>query len=78
MLQHGVIFAVGQGDVVLGGIGAQQRLAVAVRDGDIEDGRGVAIDRAEQPVQALVMLQDLGNGRAQGGRVIGVDRAVRA
>ncbi len=75
VLEHGVIFAVGQGDVVLGGIGAQQRLAVAVGDGDIEDGRGVAIDRTEQPVQALIMLQDLGNGGTHSRWVIGVNRA---
>ncbi len=75
VLEHGIVFPLRQGDVVLGGIGAQQRLAVAVGDGDIEDGRGVAIDRAEQPVQALIMLQDLGNGRAHSRWVIGVNRA---
>ncbi len=63
VLEHGVIFTLRQVDIVLGRVGAQQGSAVTVGNGDIKDGRRIAIDRAEQPVQAFIMLQDLGNGR---------------
>ena len=61
--------------IVLGGIGAQQRPAVAVGDGDVEDGRRVAVDRAEQPVQALIVPQHVGDSGAQGCGIVGIELA---
>jgi hypothetical protein len=73
VLEQRVVFPLGECHIVLGWVRAQQSFAVAISDGDIKDGRCVTIDRAEEPVQPLVVLQNIQYGSAQRGGVVGID-----
>ncbi len=72
-LQLSVFRALGYQVVQIGGIGTQQPAALAVRNGDVEDGRGIANGRAQQFGNRGIGTQRLRHRGPQSFGVIGAD-----
>ena len=72
-LQLGVFRPAGYQVVQIGGIGAQQPAALAVCDGDVEHGRGIANGRTQQFCHRGIGAQRLRHRGAQSFGVIGTE-----
>ncbi len=75
VLQLGVFLPLGQQVVQIGGIGAHQASALAVRDGHVEDGRRVANGRVQQRGKTGIGAQRLGHCGPQRRGIVRVDTA---